>query len=257
MRANGRAQQRRDQAVGRPVSSQHGKPAVVLLSGGIDSATVLAIARSEGFRVYSLSVRYGQRNAVELDAARAVAAAQGVERHVEAAVDLGLFGGSSLTADIDVPKAPSFAQRNRDPVPNTYVPARNTIFLSLALAWAETLGADDIFIGIHATNRGGYPDTRPEFLTAYEQLAAVATNRGFEGNPIRIHAPLLSRGLVKGQVIRLGVELGVDYSLTWTCFDPGERGEACGHCDACLLRLQGFAEAGATDPAGYLTRGAV
>jgi 7-cyano-7-deazaguanine synthase len=238
-------------------SPTHGRPAVVLLSGGIDSATVLTIARNEGFRVYSLSVRYGQRNAVELEAARAVAAAQGVEEHVEASVDLHLFGGSSLTAAIDVPKAASFGERNPDPVPNTYVPARNTIFLSLALAWAETLGADDIFIGIHATDRGGYPDCQPGFLAIYEQLAAVATNRGLAGSPITIHAPLLSRGLGKSQVIRLGLDLGVDYGLTWTCFDPGERGDACGQCDACLLRLQGFAEAGEEDPAGYLERGAL
>jgi 7-cyano-7-deazaguanine synthase len=238
-------------------SPMHGRPAVVLLSGGIDSATVLAIAKNEGFRVYSLAVRYGQRNAVELEAARAVAAAQGVEKHVEARVDLGVFGGSSLTAEIAVPKAPSFGERNRDPVPSTYVPARNTLFLSLALAWAETLGADDIFIGIHANREGGYPDTRPEFVAAYEQLAAVATNRERDARPIRIHAPLLSRGLGKSEVVRLGIELGVDYSLTWTCFDPGERGEACGHCDACLLRLQAFADAGEQDPAAYVVQGAV
>jgi 7-cyano-7-deazaguanine synthase len=256
MRANGWA----DKVPARAAESRaamHGRPAVVLLSGGLDSATVLALAKRDGYRVHALSVRYGQRNAIELEAARAVAAAQGVEQHVEAAVDLGLFGGSSLTADIDVPKAPSFSQRNTDPVPSTYVPGRNTIFLSLALAWAETLGADDIFMGIHAANRGGYPDCRPEFVAAFEHLAALATNRGLDGHPIRIHVPFLSSGWSKSQVIRLGLDLGVDYGLTRTCFDPGDDGEACGHCDACLLRLQGFSEAGEEDPAPYLAKGAV
>lgn len=257
MRANSRGDKLRGRATGSPVGAPaNGRRAVVLLSGGVDSATVLALARRNGYRVYALSVRYGQRNAIELEAARA-AAAQGVEQHVEVAVELGLFGGSSLTADSDIPKAPSFAERNRDPVPSTYVPGRNTVFLSLALAWAETLGADDIFMGIHASNRGGYPDCRPEFVSAFERLAGVATNRGLDGNPPRIHTPFLSGGWSKSQIVRLGLELGVDYGLTRTCFDPSDRGEACGHCDACLLRLQGFSEAGEEDPAPYLARGAV
>jgi 7-cyano-7-deazaguanine synthase len=251
MHANGRAHRPRERA---PAG---GPPAVVLLSGGLDSATVLALARRDGYLVHALSVGYGQRNAVELEAARAVAAAQGVERHVVASVDLGLFGGSSLTADLEVPKAASFAERNDDPVPNTYVPGRNTIFLALALAWAEALGASDIFMGIHASERGGYPDCRPEFVAAFERLAAVATNRGLDGHEIRIHTPFLSSGWDKARIIRLGLDLGVDYALTRTCFDPSEQGEACGHCDACLLRLQGFAEAGAEDPVPYLARGAV
>jgi 7-cyano-7-deazaguanine synthase len=258
MQVNGRADTVPTRERGSYVATPgHGRPAVVLLSGGLDSATVLALAKRDGYSVHALSVRYGQRNANELEAARAVASAQGVEQHLEVAVDLGLFGGSSLTDDIDVPKAASFAERNSDPVPTTYVPARNTIFLSLALAWAETLGADDIFVGIHASNRGGYPDCRPEFVSAFEQLAGVATNRGLEAHTIRIHAPFLSGGWSKSQVIRLGLDLGVDYALTRTCFDPSHHGEACGHCDACLLRQQGFSEAGAEDPAPYAAKGAV
>ena len=184
----------------------NGRPAVVLLSGGLDSATVLALAKREGYRVHTLSVRYGQRNAVELEAARAVAAAQGVEQHVEAAVDLGLFGGSSLTADIDIPKAPSFAERNSDAVPSTYVPGRNTIFLSLALAWAETLGADDIFVGIHASNRGGYPDCRPDFIAAFQQVILRGTKSGIEHGTPALRTPLID--LTKGDIIRRGVDLG-------------------------------------------------
>lgn len=258
MRAKSRADQRGALATGARVSVPASRrPAVVLLSGGVDSATVLALARRDGYRVHALSVRYGQRNAIELEAARSVAAAQGVEQHVEVAVDLGPFGGSSLTADTDIPKASSFAERNRDPVPSTYVPGRNTIFLSLALAWAETLGADDIFMGIHASDRGGYPDCRPEFVSAFEHLAGLATNRGLAGSPIKIHTPFLTGGWDKSQIVRLGLDLGVDYGLTRTCFDPSDRGEACGHCDACLLRLQGFSEVGEEDPAPYLAKGAV
>ena len=212
---------------------------------------MLAIARRDGFRVYALSIRYGQRNSIELEAASAVARSQGVEEHLEVSVDLDRFGGSAITADMEVPKSASFEQRGNDPVPITYVPARNTVFLSLALAWAEVIEADDIFMGIHASTRGGYPDTRPEFITAFERLAEVATNRGVAGDPVRVHTPLLT-DFDKGDIIRLGVELGVDYSVTRTCFDPLPGGEACGHCDACLLRLRGFSDAGYEDPAPYI-----
>jgi 7-cyano-7-deazaguanine synthase len=187
------------------VRAPEAKPAVVLLSGGLDSATVLAIAKDAGFRVHALSFRYGQRHAVELDAARRVAAAQGVEQHVEAEIDLRLFGGSALTADIDVPKGRSAAEMGAD-VPVTYVPARNTVFLSFALAWAEVLDADDIFIGVNALDYSGYPDCRPEFIAAFERLAALATKRGVEGNPTHIHAPLID--LTKSEIIRRGLDLG-------------------------------------------------
>jgi 7-cyano-7-deazaguanine synthase len=230
------------------VRAPEAKPAVVLLSGGLDSATVLAIAKDAGFRVHALSFRYGQRHAVELDAARRVAAAQGVEQHVEAEIDLRLFGGSALTADIDVPKGRSAAEMGAD-VPVTYVPARNTVFLSFALAWAEVLDADDIFIGVNALDYSGYPDCRPEFIAAFERLAALATKRGVEGNPTHIHAPLID--LTKSEIIRRGLDLGVDFGLTRSCYDPTPEGLSCGSCDACLLRLKGFAEAGRADPAPY------
>jgi 7-cyano-7-deazaguanine synthase len=236
MRANGRADTSHPRAAA-------GRPAVVLL-----------LARRDGYEVHALTIDYGQRNAVELDAARAIAAAQSVVRHVVATVDLGLFGGSSLTADLDIPKAGSFAERNTDPVANTYVPARNTIFLALALGWAETLDADDIFMGVHYSERSGYPDTRPEFIAAFERLARVATNRE---RATVVHTPFIHEGWDKRRIIRLGLELGVDYALTRTCFDPSLEGAACGHCDACLLRLQGFAHAGVEDPVPYLSKGAV
>ena len=220
----------------------------MLLSGGLDSATVLAIAKDAGFQVYALSFRYGQRHAVELEAARRVAAAQGAEQHVEVEIDLRLFGGSALTADIDVPKGRTDAEMGAD-VPVTYVPARNTVFLSFAIAWAEVLDADDIFIGVNALDYSGYPDCRPEFIAAFERLAALATKRSVEGNPTRIHAPLID--LTKAQIIRRGLDLGVDYSLTRSCYDPTSDGLSCGGCDACLLRLKGFAEVGQTDPAPY------
>jgi 7-cyano-7-deazaguanine synthase len=226
-----------------------GKPrAVVLLSGGLDSTTALAIARAEGFALYALSFRYGQRHQVEVEAARRVAARYGVADHVIVPIDLRVFGGSALTADIAVPKdRPPEAMAHGIPV--TYVPARNTIFLSFALAWAEVLESSDIFIGVNIYDYSGYPDCRPEYLEAYERMANLATKAGVEGRTrLKIHAPLLR--LTKAEIIRRGLALGVDYGLTTSCYDPGPDG-ACGRCDACLLRLKGFAEAGARDPVRY------
>jgi 7-cyano-7-deazaguanine synthase len=224
-----------------------GKPGVVLLSGGLDSTTVLAIARSEGYVPYALSFRYGQRHAVELDAARRVAEAQGVARHVVADIDLRVFGGSALTDDIDVPRHSSADELGHD-IPITYVPARNTVFLSFALAWAETLGSSDVFIGVNALDYSGYPDCRPEYIEAYERMANLATKAGVEGQQhLKIHTPLIK--LTKAQTIERGRELGVDYSLTHSCYDPDPEGRACGECDSCLLRRRGFAELGLDDPA--------
>jgi len=232
------------------------QPAVILLSGGLDSATVLAIAKAEGFRPYALSFRYGQRHDVELAAARRVAGALGVERHVIADIDLRTFGGSALTADIDVPHHDHVDDLG-DGIPVTYVPARNTIFLSFALAWAETLGASDIFIGVNALDYPGYPgypDCRPEYIAAYEAMANVATKAGVEGRQrLRIHTPLVA--LTKAETIERGLALGVDYALTHSCYDPGPGGHACGSCDSCLLRRRGFAELGLTDPALTTTTG--
>lgn len=226
--------------------------AVVLLSGGLDSATVLAIAMADGYETYGLSVRYGQRHDVELDAARRIAARAGVARHLVVDVDLRAIGGSALTADIAVPKDRPAVEIGGD-IPVTYVPARNTILLALALAWAETLGAQDIFLGVNAVDYSGYPDCRPAFLEAFEHLADVATRAGVEGRQrLRVHAPLLR--LTKAEIIRRGTALGVDYGLTRTCYDPSPGGEACGSCDACRLRLDGFREAGLTDPAPYRAR---
>jgi 7-cyano-7-deazaguanine synthase len=227
-----------------------GKPrAVVLLSGGLDSTTTLAIAQSQGFEVYTLTFQYGQRHQAEVEAAQRVAARYGVAAHVVVPIDLRVFGGSALTADIAVP-------RDRAPeemalgIPVTYVPARNTIFLSFALAWAEVLGSSDVFIGVNYCDYSGYPDCRPEYLEAYERMANLATKAGVEGRTrLRIHAPLLR--LTKAQIIARGLQLGVDYALTSTCYDPAATGEACGRCDACRLRLKGFAEAGTRDPARY------
>ena len=220
---------------------------VVLLSGGLDSTTVLAIATAEGRRCYALSFDYGQRHAVELDAARRVAQHFGVADHVIARIDLRAFGGSALTADVDVPKADSVDEVSAG-IPVTYVPARNTIFLSFALAWAETLGAADIFIGVNALDYSGYPDCRPEYIAAFEAMANLATREGVEGRiSTRIHAPLMT--MTKADIVRRGIELGVDYSLTHSCYDPTPDGTACGRCDSCLLRAKGFAEAGHTDPA--------
>ncbi len=225
---------------------------MVLLSGGLDSATVAAIARADGFAVHALSFRYGQRHALELEAAARVAAAQHVREHRVMTVDLGSLGGSALTADIEVPKARS-ADEIGTGIPVTYVPARNTVFLACALAWAEVLGAADIFIGVNALDYSGYPDCRPEYLRAFEAMANLATKAAVEGEVrIRVHAPLLA--MTKGQIIARGLALGVDYALTTTCYDPGPGGVACGGCDACLLRLKGFAEAGVPDPIRYAPR---
>jgi 7-cyano-7-deazaguanine synthase len=222
--------------------------AVLLLSGGLDSTTLLALATRDGYAVHAMSFRYGQRHEHELIAARTVAERYGVARHVIAEIDLRVFGGSALTADIDVPKDRNAAEMSSG-VPITYVPARNTIFLSYALAWAEVLGARDIFIGVNALDYSGYPDCRPEYIAAFEKLANLATRAGVEGDAVRIRAPLLH--LTKGEIIALGTGLGVDYSLTTSCYDPAEDGAACGHCDACQLRLKGFAESGRPDPARY------
>lgn len=220
--------------------------AIVLLSGGLDSTTVLAIAKAEGFTPYALSFRYGQRHSVELESAGRVAKAQGVAEHLIADIDLRLFGGSALTAEIDVPKDRE-AEEMGTGIPVTYVPARNTIFLSFALAWAEVLGASDIFIGVNALDYSGYPDCRPEYIAAYEQMANLATKAGVEGTTqLKIHTPLIS--LTKAEIIQKGTTLGVDYALTSSCYDPGPDGRPCGQCDSCLLRAKGFAEAGLVDP---------
>lgn len=225
------------------------KPAVVLLSGGLDSTTVLAIAQSEGYAVSALSFDYGQRHARELEAARHIAAQSQVKDHLVVSFDMRAIGGSALTAAIDVPKNRSSEQLSAG-IPVTYVPARNTIFLSFALAWAEVLGAEDIFIGVNALDYSGYPDCRPEYIHAYETLANLATRAGVEGKQhLQIHAPLMT--LTKAEIIRRGLELGVDYGLTHSCYDPTPDGMACGECDSCQLRLKGFAEAGATDPVPY------
>ena len=227
--------------------------AVLLLSGGLDSTTLLAHALNEGLDVYAMTFRYGQRHASEIEAARRVAAAYRVQDHVIVDIDLRTFGGSALTSDIDVPKDRDLSHGEQQGIPITYVPARNTIFLSFALAWAEVLEAQDIFIGVNALDYSGYPDCRREYIEAYERMANLATRGGVEGtNPIRIRTPLID--LTKAQIIRLGLELGVDYALTQSCYDPDESGAACGHCDACRLRLRGFEEAGAEDPARYQGR---
>lgn len=221
--------------------------AVVLLSGGLDSATALAIAQAEGYAAYAISFRYGQRHAVELEAAQRIAAARRVARHIVIDIDLRQFGGSALTADLAVPKHAS-ADEIGDDIPITYVPARNTVFLSLALAWAETLGAGEIFLGVNALDYSGYPDCRPEFVAAFERLANLATKAAVTGErPLRIHAPLIQ--WTKAQIIQRGLELGVDYGLTTSCYDPSPAGRPCGQCDSCLLRARGFAEAGIEDPA--------
>jgi 7-cyano-7-deazaguanine synthase len=224
---------------------------VVLLSGGLDSTTTLAIAQEAGFETYALTFRYGQRHEVEVEAARRVARLMQVARHTVLDIDLRAFGASALTDDIPVPKGRSEAEIGTG-VPITYVPARNTIFLSFALAWAEVLGARDIYIGVNALDFSGYPDCRPEYIAAYQHMADLATRVGTdEGKPIEIHTPLIE--LTKKEIIQLGVALGVDYSITTTCYDPSASGEACGECDACLLRLRGFEEAGLTDPVSYRT----
>jgi 7-cyano-7-deazaguanine synthase len=223
--------------------------AVVLLSGGLDSATTLAIARSEGYECHALSFEYGQRHARELDSARRLAAALGAKEHLILRLDLRAIGGSALTADIEVPKGRS-AEAIGAGIPVTYVPARNTIFLSHALAWAEVLEAQDLFVGVNVLDASGYPDCRPEFIETFQRLANLATKAGVEGRSrFRIHTPLIA--LSKAEIIRRGVELGVDYGLTWSCYEPQRDGRACGVCDACLLRKKGFAEAGLSDPLRY------
>ena len=228
------------------------KPAVVLLSGGLDSSTILAIARDAGFDCHCLSFRYGQRHTFELDAAARIAEKAGVADHRVAEIDLTLFGGSALTdASLEVPKDRPADQLDHG-IPVTYVPARNTIFLAFALAFAETVNAKDIFIGVNALDYSGYPDCRPEYIAAFSEMANLATKAGVEHGGITVHTPLIE--LTKAQIIQRGLELGVDYAHTHTCYDPDEQGRACGHCDACQLRLKGFAEAGFDDPAPYADR---
>jgi 7-cyano-7-deazaguanine synthase len=229
--------------------------AVVLLSGGIDSTTTLAIADSKGFDIYALSFHYGQRHRVELEAARRIAQHFRVTKHLIIDIDLRPFGGSALTDNIEVPKNRK-AVEMREVIPVTYVPARNTIFLSFALAWAETLGSEDIFIGVNALDYSGYPDCRPEYIAAFERMANLATKAGVEGKQkVKIHTPLIQ--MTKAQIIKKGLDLGADYGLTHSCYDPSETGEACGECDSCLLRLKGFGEAGIPDPAKYRAKGLV
>ena len=218
--------------------------AVVLLSGGLDSYTAAAMARAQGFRLCALTIRYGQRHAREIEAARAVGAWLGVARHVELDVNLSAFGGSSLTTDAPVPKDRPIDLAE---IPSTYVPARNTVFLALALGWAEVVGASDIFIGVNALDYSGYPDCRPEFIAAFEHLASLATAKGVQGTRFRVHAPL--QALNKADIIRKGLELGLDYGLTHSCYDPDLRGRPCHRCDSCTLRAAGFAQAGIPDPA--------
>ncbi len=223
--------------------------AVVLLSGGLDSATVLAMACGDGYSVHALSFDYGQRHRFELESAAAVAAAQGVCQHVVVPLDLRAFGGSALTDEIEVPKDRSESEMGEG-IPVTYVPARNTIFLSVALGWAETLGASDLFVGVNAVDYSGYPDCRPEFIESFTELANLATRAGVEGSVrFEVHAPLIA--MTKSEIISKGLELGVDYSLTHSCYDPDEAGRSCGRCDSCRLRLKGFADAGLGDPATY------
>jgi 7-cyano-7-deazaguanine synthase len=220
------------------------RPAVVLLSGGLDSYTAAAIVKAEGFDVYALTVQYGQRHAREIESARAVARALGAVKHLELSVDLRRIGGSSLTSDERVPRDRDLSEAG---IPSTYVPARNTIFLSLALGWAEVLGATDVVMGVNALDYSGYPDCRPEFIAAFEVLASVATRAGVEGTRFHIHTPLIA--MSKADIIRRGTALGLDYGLTISCYDPGTDGRPCRHCDSCLLRAKGFLEARVSDPA--------
>ncbi|HMA22229.1 MAG TPA: 7-cyano-7-deazaguanine synthase QueC [Gemmatimonadaceae bacterium] len=225
------------------------KQAVLLLSGGLDSTTLLALASSQGYAIHALSFRYGQRHSTEIAAAEKIARRFGVVQHVVTDIDLRIFGGSALTSDVEVPKDREVDAA--EDIPVTYVPARNTIFLSFALAWAEVLGASDIFIGVNALDYSGYPDCRPEFIAAFQEMARLATRAGVESkSSVTIRTPLID--LSKKEIIELGLSLGVDYSMTTSCYDPGPSGEACGHCDACQLRLRGFEEAGASDPVKYL-----
>jgi len=234
------------------MAEKSGRKAVVLVSGGLDSATALAICRAEGFSPYAISFDYGQRHRIELEAARDVARALGAVAHRIVPVGLGALGGSALTADVEVPKGRAPEAMGAD-IPVTYVPARNTVFLALALAYAEVIGAFDIYIGANALDYSGYPDCRPEYLKAFETLANLATKAGVEGGRFTIHAPLLH--MTKAEIIKKGIELGVDYGLTRSCYDPDPEGRACGRCDSCVLRRKGFEEAGVQDPAGIRGRG--
>jgi 7-cyano-7-deazaguanine synthase len=225
------------------------RKAVVLLSGGLDSSTTVAIAKAEGFEVYAITFEYGQRHEIELAAAKKVAESLGVIKHIICRINLRAFGGSALTGTVDVPKGRSLEEMSEG-IPVTYVPARNTIFLSFALAWSEVLSANDIYLGVNAVDYSGYPDCRPEFINAFQRMAHLATKAGVEGSQhLTIHTPLIS--LTKADIIRRGLSLGVNYSQTVTCYDPSSEGFACGRCDACLLRLRGFAENGVADPARY------
>jgi 7-cyano-7-deazaguanine synthase len=225
------------------------RKAVVLLSGGLDSTTTLAVAAAEGYEIYAISFRYGQRHSLEVESARKVATAAGVAKHLVVDFDMRAIGGSALTDQIEVPKDRIDGEAAGG-IPVTYVPARNTIFLSFALAWAETLGAEDIFIGVNARDYSGYPDCRPEYIEAFERMANLGTKAGVEGRlGLKIHTPLIA--MTKAQIIKTGLDLGVDYSLTHSCYDPTRDGLACGRCDSCMLRLKGFAEAGARDPLPY------
>src|SRR5215216_3633338 len=225
------------------------KKAVVLLSGGLDSATTLAVALAEGFAIYALSFRYGQRHSVELESARRIASSFDVKKHLVVDIDLRAIGGSALTDEIEVPKERSSDEMS-GAIPVTYVPARNTIFLAFALAWAEVIAAHDIFIGVNALDYSGYPDCRPEYIEAFERMASLATRAGVEGHGrLKIHTPLVR--MTKAEIIETGLGLGVDYSLTHSCYDPLPGGQACGKCDSCILRLKGFREAGARDPISY------
>jgi 7-cyano-7-deazaguanine synthase len=226
-----------------------GKKAVLLLSGGIDSATCGAIAKKEGFSLYALSFSYGQRHSIELEAAKKIAAHLGVVTHTVARIDLRMFGGSALTASIEVPKSPDGVLPGTAAIPVTYVPARNTIFLSYALAWAEVLGSADIFIGVNAVDYSGYPDCRPEFIRAFEKTANLGTRAGVQGARFTIHTPLIS--LTKSAIIAAGAALGLDFGLTHSCYDPSPEGAACGACDSCLIRKKGFEQAGLADPTRY------
>ena len=229
--------------------SEPARKAVVLLSGGLDSATTVAMAQSRGFDVHAITFRYGQRHEAEIQAAHRVAAAFGLKHHVISEIDLRMFGGSALTSQDEVPKGRALDDM-ADEIPVTYVPARNTIFLSFALAYAEVLDARDIFIGVNALDYSGYPDCRPDYIAAYERMANLATKQGVDGEgKVTLHTPLID--MTKGQIVEAGLALGVDYSITSTCYDPSDQGAACGACDACLLRLKGFAENDMNDPAPY------